>query len=321
MKNIQSSWLAALGRRAFQAVAVGLIVGTACFLMARALPGDMATRVAAGRYGYDLVSNAAADAVRAELGLDRPAAVALADWWWDLARLRLGSSLVSGEAVWLEVAHQLGATLQLAGAAALFAALVGLPLGVWCGVRPGGVADRVTLAAAAVVRGIPPFMLALLLMLAFAVHLGVLPAAGDDGHGGLLLPAATLGLPLAAGLARVVRGALREARRSPAYEFARTKGLGPWRVLLHHGLRAAAVPVVAWLGVQTVFLMEGALVVETLFAWPGIGHALVHAVFGRDVPMIQGTALCMGLLFVFFNLCVDGACMLLDPRLGAGGEA
>src|SRR5688572_7471017 len=279
MKRNRSSWLRAVARRAFQAVAVGLIVGTACFLMARALPGDLATRIAAGRYGYDLVSNAAADAVRAELGLDRPAAVALADWWWDLARLRLGSSLVSGEAVWLEVAHQLGATLQLAGAAALFAALVGLPLGVWCGVRPGGVADRVTLAAAAVVRGIPPFMLALLLMLAFAVHLGVLPAAGDDGHGGLLLPAATLGLPLAAGLARVVRGALREARRSPAYEFARTKGLGPWRVLLHHGLRAAAVPVVAWLGVQTVFLMEGALVVETLFAWPGIGHALVHAVF------------------------------------------
>lgn len=319
MKHIPSSWLAALARRAFQAVAVGLIVGTACFLMARALPGDQATRIAAGRYGYDLVSNAAADAVRAELGLDRPAAAALADWWWDIARLRLGTSLVSGETVWREVAHQLGATLQLAAGAALFALLAGLPLGVWCGVRPGGAADRIVLAISAVLRGLPPFMLALLLMLAFAVHLGMLPAAGDDGHGSLLLPAATLGLPLAAGLARVARGALMDVRRSAAYEFARTKGLPPRAVLMRHGLRAAAVPVTAWLGVQTVFLMEGALVVETLFAWPGIGHALVHAVFGRDVPMIQGTALCMGLLFVLFNLLVDGACLLLDPRARPGG--
>jgi len=321
MKTKLSSWPRALARRAFQAVAVGLIVGTACFLITRSLPGDMATRIAAGRYGYDMVSNAAADAVRAELGLDRPAVVALADWWWDLARLRLGNSLVTGEAVWHEVAHQLGATLQLTAGAALFAALVGLPLGVWCGVRPGGIADRILLAIAAVLRGLPPFMLALLLMLAFAVHLGMLPAAGDDGHGSLLLPALTLGLPLAAGLARVARSALREVRGSPAYEFARTKGLAPLTVLLRHGLRAAAVPVVAWLGVQTVFLMEGALVVETLFAWPGIGHALVHAVFGRDVPMIQGTALCMGLLFVLFNLCVDGVCMLLDPRMRMGGAA
>jgi peptide/nickel transport system permease protein len=172
-----------------------------------------------------------------------------------------------------------------------------------------------------VLRGLPPFMLALLLMLAFAVHLGMLPAAGDDGHGSLLLPAATLGLPLAAGLARVARGALREVRRSPAYEFARTKGLPPSTVLLRHGLRAAAVPVTAWLGVQTVFLLEGAIVVESLFAWPGIGHALVHAIFGRDVPMIQGAALCMGLLFVLFNLCVDGICMLLDPRVRSGGAA
>jgi peptide/nickel transport system permease protein len=319
--SFRSSWPALLLRRAFQVLAVGLIVGTLSFLMARALPGDMATRIAASRYGYDLVSNAAADAVRAELGLDRPAGVALLHWWLDLAQLRLGTSLVSGETVWSEVAHELGATLQLAGAATLIAAMVGLPLGVLCALRPGGWTDRAVLAASAVLRALPPFLLALLLMLAFALHLGVLPVAGDDAHGSLLLPAATLGLGLAAGLARVTRSALLEARALPSYEFARTKGLGRVRVLLRHGLRAAAVPVLAYLGVQTVFLMEGAVVVESLFAWPGIGHALVHAVFGRDVPMIQGTALCMGLLFVAFNLAVDAACLLIDPRTRVRSEA
>ena len=136
---------------------------------------------------------------------------------------------------------------------------------------------------------------------------------------GLVLPALTLALPLAAGLARVVRHATREAVLAPSHEFARTKGLSDLQVLLRHDLRHLALPVVAYLGVQTVFLAEGALVVETLFAWPGIGHALVHAIFGRDVPMIQGTALCMGLLFVVFNLAVDGVCLALDPRQKSTG--
>jgi len=119
---------------------------------------------------------------------------------------------------------------------------------------------------------------------------------------------------LAAGLARVTRASLRDALASPFMEFARTKGLTDRAALVRHGLRHASLPVVAYLGVHAVLLAEGAVVVETLFAWPGIGHALVHAVFGRDVPMIQGTALCMGVLFVSFNLLVDSACLALDPR-------
>jgi peptide/nickel transport system permease protein len=309
-----SPWVAVLLRRALQVLALGLLVGTVCFFMARALPGDMATRIAAGRYGYDLVSNAAADAVRLELGLDRPLWLALLQWWGEMARLDLGTSLVTGQSVWSEITHQLGATLDLSAAALLVAALVGLPLGIWSGLHVGGWVDRLTLALAVLLRALPPFLLALLLMLLVAVHMGVLPVAGDDHHGSVLLPALTLGLGLAAGLARVARSAMREAAASPSYEFARTKGLSNRQALVFHGLRQAAVPVVAYLGVQAVFLVEGAVVVESLFAWPGIGHALVHAVFGRDVPMIQGAALCMGLLFVVFNLLVDAACLALDPR-------
>ena len=321
-----SPWAAMLLRRAVQVLGLALLVGTVCFFMARALPGDMATRIAAGRYGYDLISNAAADAVRLELALDRPVWLALLQWWGDMARFDLGQSLVTGQAVWSEITHQLGATLDLAAAALLVAALVGLPLGIWSGLHVGGWVDRLTLALAVVLRALPPFLLALLLMLLVAVQMGVLPVAGDDHHGSVLLPALTLGLGLAAGLARVARSAMREAAAAPSYEFARTKGLSDRQALLFHGLRQAAVPVVAYLGVQAVFLVEGAVVVESLFAWPGIGHALVHAVFGRDVPMIQGAALCMGLLFVVFNLLVDAACLALDPRQrqaqpSAGGAA
>ena len=107
---------------------------------------------------------------------------------------------------------------------------------------------------------------------------------------------------------------MQEVAQSPAFEFARTKGLTDMQAMLRHGLRAAAVPVVAYLGVQTLFLVEGALVVETVFAWPGIGHALVHAIFGRDIPIVQGAALAMALMFVLFNLLLDAACVALDPR-------
>ncbi|KQM71169.1 ABC transporter permease [Xylophilus sp. Leaf220] len=314
MTPLRSPWAALLARRSVQVVALALLIGTLCFFMARALPGDVAMRIAASRYGYDLVGNAAAAAVRAELGLDRPLWQALADWWATLARLDLGRSLVSGDPVWHEVRAQLGATLDLAVAALLLAMAIGLPLGAWAGLHAGGRIDRATLALAVLLRAMPPFLLAVLLMLLVAVRIGALPVAGDDHAGSLLLPALTLALGLAAGLARVFRQALRDAVQSPAYEFARTKGLDDTQALLRRALRSAAVPVVAYLGVHAVFLVEGAVVVESLFAWPGIGHALVHAIFGRDVPMIQGTALCMGLLFVVFNLLVDAACLALDPR-------
>ena len=165
-----------------------------------------------------------------------------------------------------------------------------------------------------VLRGTPPFLLSVLLMLLVAVHWGALPVAGDDDSASLVLPALALGLGLGAGLARVTRSAMQEVAQSPAFEFARTKGLTDMQAMLRHGLRAAAVPVVAYLGVQTLFLVEGALVVETVFAWPGIGHALVHAIFGRDIPVVQGAALAMALMFVLFNLLLDAACVALDPR-------
>ncbi|MFN3984560.1 MAG: ABC transporter permease [Rhodocyclaceae bacterium] len=302
------------GRRGLQAVLVALLVGTLSFFMMRMLPGDLAYRIAAGRYGYDLVSTLAADAVRAELGLDLPWYRALLTWLGDLLRLDLGVSLVTGQRVAHEIAHQLGHTLVLAFTAMGFALVLGPTLGVLAGLRPGGVLDRVTLVAAVIFKTLPPFLLGLLLIVGLSVHLGYLPAAGHGHATNLVLPALTLGLGLAATSCRVARDAMRGAAESAWFAFGRTKGLNDRQVVLRHGLRNAAVPVVAYLGVQLVFVIEGVVILETLFAWPGIGHALVHAIFWRDIPMIQGTVITLALLFVLLNALVDLACFALDPR-------
>lgn len=302
-------------RRGFQALMLALIIGTLCFLMIRSLPGDMAMRIAANRYGYDVVGDAAARAVAAELGTQLSGWPAFTGWLSDLLRLDLGRSLVTDESVWSEVSHQLGATIRLSLAALGLGALIGIPLGLLCALRAGGLIDRLMLGLTVLLRATPPFLLAVLLMLLVAVKMGMAPVAGDThGSSSLLLPALTLALGLAAGLARVTRNSFLDVIRTPAWNFARIKGLTDTQVLLRHGLRNAAVPILSWLGVQAVFLVEGTVVIETLFAWPGIGHALVHAIFARDVPVIQGTALSIGLLFVAFNLLVDTCCLWLDPR-------
>lgn len=308
-------WLGAmLARRLLQGLAVALLVGTLCFFMTRMLPGDMAYRVAAGRYGYDMVTSAAAEAVRIELGLDRHWLAALADWWGRLVQLDLGISQVTAEPVMVEIARQLGPTVQLSLLAMAISLLIGPTLGVLAGLTPGGVIDRLTLCVSVVLRAVPSFLLGLILVLAFSVQLGALPAAGYDDHGSIMLPAMTLALGMAAVSCRVARDAMVEVRESAYFAFALTKGLTRYQALARHGVRNVATPVVAYLGVQLVYLVEGVVLVETIFAWPGIGHALVHAIFGRDVPMIQGTALVLGLMFVLFNALVDAACAFIDPR-------
>ncbi|BCQ39217.1 hypothetical protein ERHA54_18200 [Erwinia rhapontici] len=157
-------------------------------------------------------------------------------------------------------------------------------------------------------------MLGLILVVIFALNLGLLPAAGYGDVQHVLLPALTLALGLAAVSSRVARNAMRQVTDSAWYQFGRTKGLKEGTLFWRHGLRNVSVPLVTYLSVQFIYLIEGVIVVETLFAWPGIGHALVHAIFARDVPMIQGTALVMGLMFVLLNALSDGLCYWLDPR-------
>ncbi|MFK7994852.1 MAG: ABC transporter permease [Granulosicoccus sp.] len=304
----------ALAARASQAVMVAVVVGVVSFSMMQALPGDSAYRIAAGRYGYDMMDAASADVVRQELGLDQPKSVQLMKWLGSLATLDLGKSAVTGNPVSEELKVQLGHSLLLAFAGVVVSIIIAVPVGIAAGLRPGGTLDRVSLGVSIVLRAVPAFALGVLLMLVLAVHAKLLPVAGFQSPKHLILPALTLGLGLAAVSSRVVRDAVCEAMATDWRLFSRTKGLSSKQTVSRHVVRNAALPVVAYVGVQLAYLIEGVVIVETVFSWPGIGHALVHAIFGRDVALVQGTALTLGLLYVLLNLFIDLSCHAIDPR-------
>lgn len=303
-----------LARRGAQAIGVALLVSVLCFLVVRRLPGDTAYRIAAGRYGYDLVDQMTADSLRAELKLDRPAWQQLGDWLLNLAQLDLGRSLVTSRPVAQEITYYLLGTLQLAGVALVLAVLIGGTAGALAAHRPSGLLDRLTTAWVAGVRAVPPFLLGLVLVVVLSAQWGLLPAVGHGDATSIVLPAVTLAAGLSGLVARVTRDAVVDVRASDYVQFAHTKGLADRWVLLRHVVRNAAVVLVPYLGVQSVILIEGVVVVESLFSWQGLGHALVHAVFWRDVPVLQAAGLVLALLIVAINTVVDLVVLSLDPR-------
>lgn len=302
-------------KRSAQALLMMWGVGTLTFLLMRSLPGDMAYRIAAGRYGMDAVDADAAASVRAELGLDQGPLQAYLQWLWELASGNLGQSLVSGRPVAEELWHMLSHSALLALAATVLAVLVALPLGVataWF----GGWLDRIALMLASAVKALPVFVIGVVLIIAFALELSWFPVAGFGSIEHLILPASALALGLAAVLSRVVHTQTQRVLNAPFFEFAQTKGLSKWQAFRRHGMRNIAVPVVAFLGIQMAMLVEGVVMIESLFSWPGVGHGLAHAIFSRDIPVIQGTALAMAGLFLLLNTLVDMACYVIDPRGG-----
>ena len=224
---------------------------------------------------------------------------------------------MSGGSITDEIAHQLGHSLTLALGAVVVSIMFAVPIGVVAGLRPGSLVDRISLGVSALLRAVPAFALGVVLMLVLAVQLRLLPVAGHGAFRHLVLPAITLGIGLAAVSNRVIRDCVAEAVASDWYQFARTKGLARRVALRRHALPNAAVPVLTYIAVQLAYLVEGVVIVESVFAWPGIGHALVHAIFERDIPMVQGAALTLGLLYVALNLGVDLVCRAIDPRTRA----
>lgn len=301
--------------RLLQLIFVMWSVGTLTFVLTRSLPGDMAYRIAASRYGYDQTDAAAADMVRAELGLDQPWWQSYASWLIDLAQLNLGHSLVSGETVWAEIAHQFGHTLMLALVALAMSLLMGPVIGLMAAQKPNGIIDRLTLVISTALRSVPIFIIGIGMITLFAVHFKWLPAAGYGTGQHYILPALTLAIGLSAVSVRVSRHAMVQVQASEYYYFGKLKGLGDWTNFWRHGIRNAAIPILSYHSVQLVYLIEGVVIVESLFAWPGSGHALVHAIVARDVPMIQGTALVMGGMFVLLNMAVDMINSAIDPRI------
>ena len=302
---------ALLLRRLLQMAAVAWGVGTLTFLLMRALPGDMAYRIAASRYGQDNVDAYAADQVRQELNLDGSAWSAYFQWFSDLVTGNLGRSLVNGMPVMDELGAMMGHSLVLAITAMLLSLVIAIPMGVLSARVPW--VDHLSVLGSAGVRATPLFVLGVVAIILFAIEIPLFPVAGAEGPIYLVLPMITLAVSLAAVTNRIVRERTHEVVRAPFYQFARTKGLSESRAFMHHGIRNIALPVITFVGIQLVVVMEGMVMIESLFSWPGLGHGLAHAVFARDIPVIQGAALLMGILFVALNTLVDIACYFIDP--------
>ncbi len=292
-----------LGRWLLRCVATVLVVSVLSFLMADALPDDMAYRVAAARYNADRVDAGVTARVRQELGLDLPAGVRLERWLFQLVRFDLGRSVVTGVPVRDELDAPLVRSLILVGAAWPLAVLLGVSAGLLLGRSRRGVA--IAQAAGAVAAGTPSYVLGLALGLVFAIRLGWLPVAGYGSAAYVVLPAATLILLGGLRLALVTARAAFSAGQHPSIGFARMKGLPGREVALLHVLPLAAPVVVAYAFVSLAVLLEGAAVIETVFAYPGVGRRLVDAVQARDVPVIQGAGIAIALLVTTANSLAD----------------
>jgi len=255
------------------------------------------------------------EALRRSLGLDRPAWRQLAAFVAGAARGDLGASIGSGQPVLTLLGERYPATLELTGAALLVALAIALPLGARAALRPGALADRTSLWLATAQTALPTFCLGPLLILVFAVELPWFPVSGRSGVASVVLPALTLGLGMSAVLARHLRGALLEALRLDCVRTARAKGLPPLRVFLLHALPNALTATLTVLGLQLGGLLAGAVVTETIFAWPGVGRLLIQAIGARDYPLVQGCVLAVALTYVAVNLLTDVAQAAIDPRL------
>lgn len=289
------------------------------FTMLRLGPGDPALDYL--RLSQVPPTDAAIADARAMLGLDRPFLVQYLDWLWHALQGDFGLSYATRRPVLPELLGYLPATLELAGTALVVSLAFSLPLGAWAAGHRGGWQDRLVRGIAVLGVSLPNFWVAFLLVAAFSVSLGWLPAMGSGTALHLVMPALAICLMSLSVNARLLRASMLEVAGARHVLYARLRGLPERAVTRRHVFRNALVPVVTATGMHVGELLGGALVVETIFSWPGVGRYAVSAIYDRDYPVIQCFTLVMTVVFVLCNLAVDLAYAWLDPRIRLGGDA
>lgn len=281
------------------------------FLMLRLVPGDPIQVY----LGVEAADPALEQQLRRELGLDRPVLVQYARYVGRIVVGDLGRSILTRRAVLEDLLPKAGNTAQLAAASLAIALTVGISLGMLAAVRRFSFWDHAGLLVALAGISLPVFWTGLLLQWLFSVQLGLLPAAGKGGFERLILPAVTLSAPSIALVSRVTRASLLEIFQQDFVRVARAKGLSARAVLLRHVLPNGILPVITVVGLQFGYMLAGAVLTETVFAWPGLGRLIVDAIKDRDYPVVQGGVLLVGTVFVALNLTVDLLYLAVDPRL------
>jgi peptide/nickel transport system permease protein len=299
-----------LARRLLLTIPVFFGVATVVFLLIHLIPGDPVQA---------MLGESAAPAdiavLRDRLGLDRPLIVQYGAFLEGLVTGDLGTSLRTNQTVVSALAERLPATVELAVAAVLVALVFALPTGTIAAARAGTRLDHMTMTAALVGISMPNFWLGPLLAIVFSIVLGWLPVSGRGTPAHLILPAVTLAAPLAAVLARMTRASVLEELRELYVLAARARGVSRARAVLRHAFRNSLVPIVTLLGLQLGGLLTGAVITETIFAWPGVGRLLIQSIGFRDYPMVQGCILLIAVMYVSLNLLADLLYGMLDPRI------
>jgi peptide/nickel transport system permease protein len=283
---------------------------TVVFVAIRLAPGDPAQLMLGPSATTEEVA-----ALRVRLGLDQPAPVQYARYLLQVAQLDLGESLRLNQPALSAILERLPQTARLSGLAMLVAILLSFPMGIASAIRPGAILDRLISILSLLGQSVPNFWLGIMLILIFARGLQLLPSGGADTWQHLVLPAVTLALPLVGILTRLIRSGLLDVLLDDYIRTARAKGLTPRAVMVHHALLNMLIPVVTVVGLQLGTLLGGAVIVESVFAWPGVGRLLVDAIGNRDYPLVQAAILFITAAFVLINLLVDVSYAYLDPRI------
>ena len=291
------------------------------FLLLNFAPGDAAEITLSRQNSGVSPSPVAVQALRQELGLDDHITLRYGHWVSNAIRGDLGESYRTGESITGELFRRLPATLLLAATALSIAVVTGIPLGVMAAVKQGSWLDSACRILAIVGAAVPSYVLAPILMLIFAVQFQWLPAVGYGSFQNLILPAIALSLGTMAQLMRLTRSSLLEVLSQDYMRTARAKGLSENSVVWRHGLKNSLLPVVTVLGTSTGYLLGGAVIIETIFGWPGIGQFVVTGITQRDYPVVQGFVLYVAIIFLLVNLAVDLSYRWLDPRLHFNRQA
>lgn len=293
-------------------------VATVTFLLMYIVPGDPVRAVAGERY-----DEATLQAMRHELGLDRPLPVRYVEYLGRIVRGDFGKSFVTRRPVSESIRERFPRTALLAGTAMLVAVLGGIAIGALAAWGRAPAISHALMGASLVGVSMPVFWLGLLLVQLFAIKLRILPPSGYGGGSPahLVLPALTLSLASLATIARVTRSGFLDALGEDYVRTARAKGLAERSVLAKHVLRNALIPVITIVGADFGSYLGGSVLTESIFGWPGLGRLIVQAILQRDFPVIQGAVLFMAVIFVLVNLAVDLSYGLIDPRIRSGGGA
>lgn len=304
-----------IARRLLLAIPTLLGLVVLAFTLIVVAPGDPAAELARRRAPSGEATEQDVVRARAELRLDRPYPEQLVDWVAGAAHGDLGTSFSTRQPVSAEIGARLPVTAQLGAAALVLTVAVAVPLGAVAAVRHRSPVDHGLRVVSLLGASLPGFFLAYLLVVLFATTLHLLPVAGRQSWTGIILPAITLAVGPAAVLSRLVRATLLEVLNEDFVRAARARGLSEMRVVIRHALPNALIPILTVSGALVGHVLAGAVIVETIFAWPGIGRLAVDAIFQRDYPMLQGVVMFVGTVFVLVNLAVDLSYAVFDPRV------